>query len=125
MQAEVDARGLTGHVHVHPWVPQRLMPDYYRLGDLTLALGHFMEAFGNTVYESLACGTPAIAARVSTHRTLMPDELLPKVHFGDADDTTQVAAAMLDRGRSVAPKCTSTASFPAWSPSSTGTPRRF
>lgn len=104
MQAEVDARGLTGHVHVHPWVPQRLMPDYYRLGDLTLALGHFMEAFGNTVYESLACGTPAIAARVSTHRTLMPDELLPKVHFGDADDTTQVAAAMLDRGRSVAPE---------------------
>lgn len=106
MEAEIARRGLAAHVVFHDWIPQSLMPDYYRLGDLTLALGHFVEAFGNTPYESLACGTPAIPARVATHRTLVPDELLAKVHFGDVEGTSALAAQILRGQAGVAPELT-------------------
>lgn len=95
MMTQIKARGLSAHVHFHDWLPQRLMPDYYNLGDLHLALGHIVEAFGNTVYESLACGTPSIAARVGPCRTLVPDELLDKVHFDDITTTAKLAADIL------------------------------
>lgn len=106
MEAEIARRGLGRHVLFHDWIPQSLMPDYYRLGDLTLALGHFVEAFGNTPYESLACGTPAIPARVATHRTLVPDNLLPKVHFGDIEGTASLAARILHERAGVSPELT-------------------
>lgn len=106
MEAEIARRGLGRHVLFHDWIPQSLMPDYYRLGDLTLALGHFVEAFGNTPYESLACGTSAIPARVATHRTLVPDNLLPKVHFGDIEGTASLAARILHERAGVSPELT-------------------
>ena len=68
------------------------MPEYYSLGGVTLALGHFVESFGNTVYESLGCGTPAIVARISSHRELLPESLVDKVDFGDHDTAPAIAA---------------------------------
>jgi hypothetical protein len=79
------------------------MPQYFSLGAVTLALGHFVEAFGNAVYESLGCGTPAIAARVATHRELLPDDLLDKVHFGDAEAAAQLAAQIIAERRRTPP----------------------
>jgi hypothetical protein len=79
------------------------MPQYYSLGAVTLSLGHFVESFGNAVYESLGCGTPSIAARVATHRELMPDELLDKVHFGDAESAAQIAADIIRSHRRTSP----------------------
>lgn len=102
-EAELAARGLREHFAFHPWVPQRLMPDYYRLGQLTLALGSFVEAFGNVPYESLACGTPAIVARVATHRSLLPDELIPKVHYDDNEAAAAAAAAIWREGQGTPP----------------------
>jgi glycosyltransferase involved in cell wall biosynthesis len=69
-----------------PWLPIERMPELYCLGDVTLCLGNIVEAFGNVAYESLACGTPSIVSRVGVHRTLLSDDLIEKVHFGDIDD---------------------------------------
>lgn len=99
MRREVAERGLEQHFVFHDWIPQRLMPQYFSLGAVTLALGHFVEAFGNAVYESLGCGTLAIAARVATHRELLPDDLLDKVHFGDAETAAQLAAQIITERR--------------------------
>jgi glycosyltransferase involved in cell wall biosynthesis len=103
MQREIDQRGLAEHFVFHDWVPQRLMPQYFSLGAVTLALGHFVEAFGNSVYESLGCGTPAVAARVATHRELLPDDLLDKVHFGDAETAASLAAQIIAERRRTPP----------------------
>ena len=103
MQQEIEQRGLAQHFIFHDWVSQRLMPQYFSLGAVTLALGHFVEAFGNAVYESLGCGTPAIAARVATHRELLPDDLLDKVHFGDADSAARLAAQIIAERRRTPP----------------------
>jgi glycosyltransferase involved in cell wall biosynthesis len=95
IQLEIHQRGLANHFLFHEWVPQSLMPDYYNLGEVMLSLGHFVEAFGNTVYESLGCGTPAIAARIATHRELLPDNLVDKVHFNDQEQAAHLAAQIL------------------------------
>jgi glycosyltransferase involved in cell wall biosynthesis len=105
-EAEIAARGLREHFIFHGWVPQRLMPDYYRLGHLTLVLGSFVEAFGNVAYESLACGTPAIVARVATHRSLLPDALVDKVHYDDNQAAAAIAAAIWRERRTTSPATT-------------------
>ncbi len=92
---EIHERGLGKNFVFHGWVPQELMPQYYSLGNVTLSLGHFPESFGNAVYESLGCGTPSIAARISTHRELLPDNLLDKVDYGDIDRAAQIAARII------------------------------
>ncbi len=79
-----------------PWLPVERMPELYSLGDVTLCLGNIVEAFGNVAYESLACGTPSIVSRVGVHRTLFPDELIEKVHFGDVDGVVERIFAILD-----------------------------
>ncbi len=91
VRQQIHDRGLTTHFHFHKWLPQRLMPDYFNLGQVMLSLGHFVEAFGNTVYESLGCGTMSIAARIATHRDLVPDHLLDKVHHGDTNAAADIA----------------------------------
>ncbi len=98
VEREIAARGLAGNFIFHPWVPVELLPEYYSLGGVTLALGHFVESFGNAVYESLGCGTPTIVARISSHRELLPEHLIDKVDFGDHDTAAYLAANIL-RGR--------------------------
>lgn len=95
----IESRGLSDHIVLHEWIPQRLMPEYFSLGRVTFSLGHFVESFGNAVYESLGCGTPSIAARISTHRELLPDALLDKVDFDDADAAAAIAAQMIRERR--------------------------
>ncbi len=99
VEQEIAARGLTEHFVFHSWVPVDLIPEYYCLGHVTLALGHFVESFGNTVYESLGCGTPAIVARISSHRELLPENLVDKVDFGDHDTAARIAADILREKR--------------------------
>ena len=72
-----------------PWLPIEKMAQLYSLGDVTLCLGNFVETFGNVAYESLACGTPSIVAKVGVHRTQMPDELIDKVAPGDFDEVAE------------------------------------
>lgn len=104
VEAEIHTRGLNSHIVLHDWIPQHLMPQYFSLGRVTFSLGHFVESFGNAVYESLGCGTPSIAARISTHRELLPDTLLDKVDFDDADAAAARAADIIRESRRTSPQ---------------------
>lgn len=95
IEREIEARGIKENFVFHGWMPQRLMPEYFSLGGVMLALGHFVEAFGNAVYESLGCGTPSVVARVATYRDILPDDLHDKVHFNDAQHAAEIAARIL------------------------------
>jgi glycosyltransferase involved in cell wall biosynthesis len=77
--------GVADHFVFVPWMPIERMPELFSIGNVTLCLGNIVEAFGNVAYESLACGTPSIVSRTGVHRTLLPDDLIDKVHFGDID----------------------------------------
>ncbi|ANV89306.1 glycosyltransferase family 4 protein [Picosynechococcus sp. PCC 8807] len=104
METEIKTRNLTQNFIFHEWIPQSLMPQYYSLGAVTFGLGNFVESFGNSPYESLGCGTPAIVSRVSTHRELLPDHLIDKVHFGDAKTAAAIAAQIIIEKRKTSPE---------------------
>ena len=97
--ADIAERGLTEHFVFHPWVPVDLLPEYYSMGGVTLALGSFVESFGNAVYESLGCGTPAVVARISSHREILPEALVDKVDYDDDETAAALAAAILKEKR--------------------------
>ena len=101
---EIAQRGLERNFIFHDWVPQSLMPEYFSLGSVTLALGHFVETFGNSVYESLGCGTPAIPTRISSHRELVPEHLIDKVDYGDIDGAARIAAQIIETKRRTSPE---------------------
>lgn len=73
---EIRGAGIAENVIFHDWISDTDMPAYYSLGGVTLAIGSYVETFGNTPYESLACGTPVIAARVAAYRDMLPAETL-------------------------------------------------
>lgn len=104
MQNAITSQGLTENIVFHEWIPQPLMPEYYSLGAVTLALGHFAESFGNAVYESLGCGTPSIAARITTHRELLPDGLLDKVDFDDSVEAARLADGIIREKKRTSPE---------------------
>jgi len=99
LEAEIAARGLSEHFILHPWITGDLIGEYFSLGRVTLVLGNFIEAFGNTAYESLGCGTPAIIARVSSQRDILPDSLVDKVDYGDTATAAALAADIIRTGR--------------------------
>ena len=100
---EIERSGLANHIVFHDWIPQRLMPEYYSLGAVTFSLGHFAESFGNAVYESMGCGTPSIAARITTHRELLPPDLIDTVDFDDADSAAAIAHSIIREQRRTSP----------------------
>ncbi len=85
--AEIDARarelGLSRNVEYVPWVAQEQMPNFFRYGDVTLCLGNIIESFGLTPYESVACGTPAVAVNVGGYRELPDLQTLRRIDYGD------------------------------------------
>jgi glycosyltransferase involved in cell wall biosynthesis len=103
VKAEIERHGLGEHFVFHEWVPQELMPEYYSLGRVTLALGSFVESFGNAVYESLGCGTAVVVARISSHRELLPDHLVDKVDFNDNDRAARRAAEIIQQRHKTRP----------------------
>lgn len=92
-------KGISEYFISHDWIPYNLLPEYYSLGDVTLSLGWFVESFGNAVYESLGCGTPSVVARIATHRELLPDDLVDKVDFGDAETAADIVDEILSTER--------------------------
>ncbi len=98
-EAQLDARGIRDNFIFHDWIPEDLMPEYYNLGTLTLCLGSFVETFGNVPYESLGCGSPAVVARVGPHRDNLPDVLVDKVDFDDAESAAAHAANIIHQQR--------------------------
>jgi len=90
---------LRDHVVAHPWLPRSIMPAYYGLGDATLCLGEFVEAFGsNVVLESLACGVPVIQTKVAAHRNTLPDGLTTRCDPGDVDGAVEAIVVTISQG---------------------------
>lgn len=104
IEAEIHQRGLQNNFVFHGWIPQPLMPQYYSLGSVTLSLGSFPESFGNAVYESLGCGTPSVVARIATHRELVPDNLIDKVDYDDAQAAAEKAAHIIKTKQRTSPE---------------------
>jgi glycosyltransferase involved in cell wall biosynthesis len=92
---DIDKRGLSEVFVFHEWISDDLMPEYLSLGDVTVALGNYVETFGNVPYESLACGTPVIASRVGTYREMLPPEHVALVDYGDINAATDHAVRIL------------------------------
>jgi glycosyltransferase involved in cell wall biosynthesis len=89
--------GISECLHLHPWIPYRLMSDYYSAGSVTLCLGSFPEAFGNVPLESIACGTPCIVSRVGALATKLDPPLLETVPMGDVDGASRLIIELLAR----------------------------
>lgn len=82
-----------------PWIHAARMPELYSLGQATLCLGNIVEAFGNVAYESLACGTPSVVSRTGVHRTLLPNDLIDKVDYGDIKAAAERIAEIIHADR--------------------------
>jgi glycosyltransferase involved in cell wall biosynthesis len=95
LETAVNKAGRPNLLHLHPWLPPDRMAEYYSLGAVTLCVGSFVEAFGNVAIESQLCGTPAIVARVAAMRTVLPENLVSKVDFGDEVATADLIRAAL------------------------------
>lgn len=104
IEQEIVDYGLQDNFIFHGWIPQELMPEYFSLGAVAVSLGYFPESFGNAVYESMGCGTPTIAARISTHRELLPDHLIDKVDYDDVQAAADIAAEIIQSGRRTSPE---------------------
>ena len=96
MNRLIDELEVREHFVFIPWLSQNQMPALYSMAQATLCLGNFVEAFGNVAYESLACGTPSIVAKVGVHRTLLPENLIKKVNFGDTDGAVENVLAIIN-----------------------------
>jgi glycosyltransferase involved in cell wall biosynthesis len=93
-----EKKGISENLVFHKWIPYELMPEYYSLGDLTLSIGNFIEAFGSNVgLESLSCDTPVIMSLVGAQRTTLPDNIIPKVPYDDLDSVEEIAYKILTK----------------------------
>lgn len=100
-RARAAELGMPDLLIVHDWVPLHLMPAYYSSGIATLCVGNFIEAFGNVSLESELCGTPAIVSRVGAQRSILPDHLVGKVDYGDAEGAAELLARIIVEGVAV------------------------
>ena len=93
---DIAERGLTDFLVFHEWIGDDDMSAYFALGSLTLVLGNYVETFGNTPYESLACGTPALVANVGAYRGVIPNAYT--FDYGDTKRAAEMAAHFLQYG---------------------------
>ena len=103
LKRRISEAGLDDAFIFHDWVGESMIPEYYSLADVTLCIGSLVETFGNTVFESLGCGTPAIVSRVGPFRDLLPDEHIDRVDFGDVEAAAAIAHEILSQRRRVPP----------------------
>jgi glycosyltransferase involved in cell wall biosynthesis len=64
LEAEVRARGLSDHVRLLGFVPDRDLPYAYRAADLSVVPTVRLEGFGLITVESLAAGTPVLVTPI-------------------------------------------------------------
>ena len=97
LHSAIAAAGLTENFVFHEWISEALIAEYYSLADVTMCIGSCVETFGNSPFESLGCGTPAILSRVATYRDLLPDEHVDRVDYGDIDAAAERGPCHLER----------------------------
>jgi len=104
LEADIERRGLAENFIFHGWISDDLMPEYLSLGNITFALGSYVETFGNVPYESMACGTPVFAANVGPYRDMLPTSVL--VDYDDVESAAARAAEILQNGEGVSVEIT-------------------
>lgn len=80
---EASQLGVRENIHIHEWVNATDMAGYYSGCDVVLAVGSFVEAFGNVPVEAAACGTPAVVAAVAGHVGKLSPAFVTEVPPGD------------------------------------------
>ncbi len=103
LRRRISELGLDDVVVFHDWIPEALLAEYYSLGDLTMCIGSCVETFGNTPFESMGCGTPALVAQVAAYRELLPAEHIERVDYGDIEAAVDVADRILRERRRTPP----------------------
>lgn len=83
----------------HEWISEALIPQYYSLADVSLCIGNIIETFGNAVFESLGCGTPAVVSRVATYRELLPEKHIDSIDYGEIDSAAAITHDILRKRR--------------------------
>ena len=101
LRETIHSAGLDDNFVFHDWIQEAQIAQYYSLADATLCIGSCVETFGNTVFESLGCGTPVIAARVATYRDLLPAGHIERVDYGDIAAAAACADGILRARRRV------------------------
>ena len=99
LRRAINEAGLEDVFVFHDWISEALIPEYYSLADVTMCIGNCVETFGNTPFESLGCGTPAIVSRVAAYRDLLPDDHIDRVDYGDIDQAAALAHQILSERR--------------------------
>ncbi len=103
LRRTINEAGLRDNFVFHDWISEALIPEYYSLADVTMCIGNCVETFGNTPFESLGCGTPAIVSRVAAYRDLLPDAHIDRVDYGDIEAAAAVAHRILSERRRTTP----------------------
>jgi glycosyltransferase involved in cell wall biosynthesis len=99
-QLEELARRAAGRVDFAGFVPDEDLPRYYQAADLFVLPSLALEAFGLTILEALACGTPVLA----TNRCAAPEILAPLDPrlLLPSDDPAAIAKHLLEAGATLA-----------------------
>lgn len=103
LERQIAERGLKDVFIFHDWVSDELMPTYLSAGSASLVLGNYVETFGNIPYESLACGTLPVVARVGAYRGML-DAHVPMVDYGDLEGAAEQLADILRHERRTPPE---------------------
>ncbi|TMV82897.1 glycosyltransferase family 4 protein, partial [Thioclava sp. BHET1] len=95
LMAKLTAAGLTDRVRFLGELPWAEVVRHYQALDLYIAPAR-SEGFGLTPLEAMACGTPAVCARVGAYEALITPETGSLVAPGDAAELTDAIAGWID-----------------------------
>lgn len=73
LEAQVKALALEGCVRFLGFVPEGVLPDYYRAADLFVLPSSHLEGFGLITIEALACGTPVFGTRIGATAEILAE----------------------------------------------------
>ncbi len=104
LNCRINEVGLSEVFVFHDWISEALIPEYYSLADVSLCIGNIIETFGNAVFESLGCGTPAVVSRVATYRQLLPEKHIDSIDFGEIEYAAAITHRILSERRRTSPE---------------------
>jgi glycosyltransferase involved in cell wall biosynthesis len=93
LEAQVEALGLQSAVRLLGFVPEELLPDYYRAADLFVLPTMQLEGFGLVTVEALASGTPVFGTRIGATEEIL-GQLDPAL-LSSGTDTVSLATGIL------------------------------
>ena len=64
---DAEQLGIADNIHLHDWIPGSDIARYYSGCNVVVAIGSFVEAYGNVPVEAAACGIPSVVAQVAGH----------------------------------------------------------